>query len=855
MVALVGEGPGQQEDDWGYRPFCGQAGKYLDSLLFQSGLSREVVYATNVVHCRPPNNRTPKPAEVQACSKWLDIELGMVQPQIIIALGATAIARFLGPNAGTVEHLHGKPIEIDGRIILPAYHPAAALHDTDKLRQCQEDFDVLRGLVKGHPVSDYIVKDEYPNPVYTVVDTDCKMKKMLDEVHDVGECAIDTETVARGTELWSMQVSAVPGTAWFVPMKKGHKSRIDVRDWGAIIIVHYYLHDIEWLDIPDGRFVDSMTQAYLLNLPQGLKELASRLCGIRMVDYREVVRPGQLKLSLAYLDKVTKREWPDPPEISETKWDNKAGCVITRIKHPWNILRKVNKMLKDYGEDSTVDLFGRWFKYEQPERNIVESVLGLMPESTLADIPFQDAVEYACRDALATLRVKRKMDKLITDIGLNLVLKTDLEILPMVRNMMNTGMAVDPDYLRSLSKDYDARLRAKATELAVAVGHPFNPNSSPQVATVIYNELGFKPTAYTETHEISTDDAELKKTGSPIATGIIAYRGLLKLKSTYADSLAEKAIPDGDGVPRVHTTLKTTRVETGRLSSSDPNLQNIPTRNKEAKAIKNAFVAPEGKKLGEADYSQIEMVTLAHLSNCKRLVELFNRGGDPHTEMAARIFDVPLDKAKQDKYRYPVKRLNFGVAYLIGAQGLSSQINEYIADLLVAGESVDIEPWDEPTCQRFLDDWYKINPEVKDFQEEMVAMARRLGYVKDVFGRLRFIPEVNCPIRSVQESGRRMAANMPVTSSAQEIIKAAMGQLWRELPNTEWYNHVRVVMQIHDSLVVEITDDESIMKPYFTWMRKVMTSVVQLRVPIKADIKVGYRWAETEKYQLPPLTP
>jgi DNA polymerase I-like protein with 3'-5' exonuclease and polymerase domains len=1049
-------------------------------------LSRDVVFATNVVHCRPPNNRTPRPVEVQACSKWLDIELGLAQPQIIIALGATAIARFLGPGAGTVEHLHGKPVVVGGRIILPAYHPAAALHDTDKLRQCQEDFEVLRGLVKGRPVSDYIVTDEYPNPVYTVVDTDRKMKKMLDEVRDVGECAIDTESVARGTKLWSVQVSAVPGTAWFIPMKKGYKGRVDVRDWGATIIVHHYLHDIEWLDILDGRFVDTMTQAYLLNLPQGLKALASRLCGIRMIDYKEVVRPGQLKLSLAYLDEVTKRQWPDPPGIPETKWDNKAGCVVTRIKHPWHISRKANNILKAANDDSDADLIKRWESIAPEERAVVESALGQMPESTLADIKYTDAVEYAARDAQSTLRVKHKMDKMLTNIGLNFVQQMDLDTLPLAREMMRNGMPVDMDHFRNLSKEYTARMGAKAAELAAVVGHSFNPNSSNQVATVVYSELGFKPTSFTPTKEISTDDQELKKTGHPVAKGIIEYRRLSKMKGTYCDNLVKYSLPDERGQYRIHTTIKTTRVATGRWciaagtlvdiardisitglhgvpieqvkagdwaytyddnldltlnkvlwagktghkkvvrvhwlgagrkergfvdltpdhkvrlvdgqyvearnlvpwrdhvlalsrdvdsdgyarlyitgkknavrenrvvaarfknikgkhvhhdnankldnrpsnllnavigghlrldgirhrhtnklgvayierslfangafdpllfsekptvfrdkyaiayrtvqrylkrsgidfrdikkffnrrgeflsrervesvkkanlrqadeqkaiglgfyrwrwiqsfygfvphnhditavevlddpvdvydlevetthnliangicvsnSSGDPvNLQNIPVRSKEGKAIRIGFIAGVGWVILEGDLGQIEMCTMAHLSNCKGLIDLFLRGDDPHTTTAAKIFGVPYEEAKQDKYRYPCKRAGFGIIYLIGASGLRDQITEYLADLAMDGTPTDIEPWSEEQCQNFINDYYKLYPEIKDYQIERAAEARRKGYVQDMFGRIRYIPEVFCPIRSIQEAGARQAGNMPVTS-------------------------------------------------------------------------------------------
>jgi len=847
-VMFLGQNPGKEEDEWG-EPFIGKDGRQLESLLFQCGLNREDVYITNVVKCLTRGNTPPKPGPVGACAKWLNIELSIVQPQIIVAMGAFAIRAILGNDADTVEHLHGRPIEKDGRIILPVYHPAAGLHDTSTLRFIYEDFQVLRGLLRGKSVSDYMVRDEYPNPDYQVLDTPEKLYRVASTFKGFGQVAVDTESVKQDSELWSVQASVAPGRGFFIPAKVYRSGVSSTASWGHII-VHYYLHDIKWLDIPGNDFTDTMVSAYLLGLPQGLKTLAQNLCGVKMVDYSEVVRPGQHRIALDYLTEASKREWPDPPELEETKWNNKQGRIVTRVKHPWHISRKIAKMFKDMEKGEDIDLWDKWRKIPDTERECVEKVLDTMPESSLVDIPFEDAVRYATRDADTTLRVKLKMEQLIHEAGLDFVLWMDTNILPMVREMMDTGMAVDLDHFRNLSVDYDARMRAKASEVASVVGHPFNPSSSKQVAEVVYNELGFKPTRTTATGLISTDDQELKKTGHPVAKGVIEYRRLSKMKGTYSDALLEWARPSKAGIPRVHTTLKTTRVETGRLASADPNLQNIPTRSKEGKAIKSGFVAPDGRLLAEGDLAQIEMCTQAHLARCRGLIELFLRGDDPHTLTASEIFGVPYEEAGKEKYRYPTKRANFGVIYMIGAKGLSAQIAEYIADLEMEGEPVDIEPWTEQDCEKFIADWYELYPEVRDYQLEMAAMARRYGYVADMFGRRRFIPEVSCPVRSVQESGLRMAANMPVTSSAQGIIKLAMGELWRGLPRTGWRDKAGWLMQIHDSLIVELEDDPEFVREFLVWMRGIMTGVVKLEVPVKVDFKVGKKWGSLAKYSL-----
>lgn len=848
-VFLAGQNPGVNEGLEG-RPFVGLSGQYVDSLLFQCGISRESVFIDNVVHCLTPGNRVPNYGEISACSHWLDKSVEVVNPRIIVAMGATAIRHFLGPNAGTVEHLHGKPVEVDGRIILPAYHPAAALRDTARLRQCQEDFNVLRGLVKGRHWSYYHAVDEYPCPDYKVADTPRLLSQMRDEIKDSGEFAVDTE-LSRG-ELWSVQISAIPGTGWFIPIKD--QKKYDLLPYGeSLAVFHNYLFDTNYVDVVEDNFVDTMVMAYLTGQVQGLKELSWRLCGVQMKTYREVVRPGQEVLSLEYLLDASVRDWPDSPPVIETKWNQKQGCLVTRQKKPWHISRKVNGILKDFAEGG-VDLWGRWRKIPVAERSVVESVLGPMTESSLDDIPLEDAVSYATRDADTTLRVYHKLLELIEELGLEYVLKIDTDILPMVYAMMNNGMPLNLEHYQHLSDDYEVRLSAKAFELAGMVGHSFNPNSSQQVAEVVYGELGFTPTSFTATGLISTDDTELKKTGHPVAKNIIQYRGLLKLKTTYADNMIRSAEPDSNGLPRIHTVLTTTRVETGRLSSKKDdegkgaNLQTMPTRNKESKQIKNGIEAPDGRWLVEGDLGQVEMRTQAHLSNCKGLIDLFLSGRDPHTTTATKLFGVSYEDAKQSKYRYPTKRGGFGIIYLIGPQGLSAQINEYITDLQMAGEPIDIEPWDELTCEKFINDYYKLYPEIRAYQQEQLAMARRYGYTRDMFGRIRYIPEVHCPIRHIAEAGARQAANFPVTASAQEIIKKAMGDVWQQLPFTEWAEAM-VLMQVHDSLIFEVPEDEGFVRGFIPWLNNIMTTGVKLSMPLEADFDVGKKWGSLEKFK------
>ena len=591
-VMLLGEAPGKEEDIQ-HRPFIGRAGRLLDSLLGNIGWSRELCFISNVVRCRPPNNAKPSPKCISACAHWLDIELGMVQPEILVLMGATAISRILGPGAGTVEHLHGNPIiqDVQGRrtILLPMYHPAAALYETAQLRFVYDDFQVLKGLIAGGDPQRYVVQDEHLDPSYVEVSGLREYHNIVNQMKQRGLVSADVETV--DGKLWSVQVCFDPGSAYFIGpdllrqvVGSNGKFRFPP---GVRVIFHNYLYDYQFVEVDD--FIDTMVMAYQLGLPQGLKELAHRVCGMEMQSYDDLVSGSGRENAFNYLTSAVQREWPKPEPVIEVKWDNKAGKVVEKIRNPQPVTRKIKRILADTVDNFAVDPYKRWMSIEQVERDVVESLLGPMPSSTIADILHEEAVRYSGRDADATMRVYLALLPRIRDYGLEFILGVDLAILPIIEEMMDTGVALDVDYLRSLSAEYSSRMAVVALELAKKAGHAFNPSSSPQVAQVVYQELGFTPTKFTNGGAISTDDRELKKIDHPIVKGIPEYRRMAKNKDAFADALVERAIRHGNHF-RIHTKLAATRTETGRLSSSGPNLQAMPAHTMEAKRIRKAFI-------------------------------------------------------------------------------------------------------------------------------------------------------------------------------------------------------------------------------------------------------------------------
>jgi uracil-DNA glycosylase family 4 len=816
-VMLVGEAPGATEDESGI-PFTGKTGRYLDALLGDIGLPRSQVYITNTTKCRPLRNRTPTPAEAAFCgNRWLDIEIGMVRPQVVVTLGASATRYFTGADE-PMEYISGIPRPFvwhgHGFTLLPIYHPAYGLRQTTKIADIKAGFDVLRRLLDGEGADTLLVKDTHPYPTYAELAN-------FDPAPAGPVVAIDTETV--GDKLWSAQLSFNPGEAVFV------------RNWddsliaGAHVVVHNYLYDANYVPIPPGNFSDTMLMAYLLGLPLSLKTLARTLCGMDMHSYTDITRPYRRDVALAYLHEAAIRIWPSPQPVDESVWDNKTAKLVTKTRKPQAIDRKIKRILAD-AVTKNADPFERWHTIPATERAVVEADLGPMREADLGDVPPDEAINYACRDADATLRVYRVLRPMISQAGLDYVLQVDQAALYSIRAMMDNGMAIDADMLRGYSKTLDTELGVEAAAVAREGGVAINPNSDQQTAFLLYQHLGWVPTRKTSTDRDAAASSDIKKVNHPVVGHILKYRELAKVKE-FADKL-----PRFSQAGRVHGRINPANTRTGRLSMSDPNLMQIPVRTPAGRKIREAFVAEAGRTLLAIDYSQIEMRVKAHLANCAGMIKLFQEGRDIHTETSAQIHGLSLEDAAQDRYRHPVKTLGFGVVYGISAQGLLDNVVDS-----------GIEGWDLVKCQTFINDYFKLYPEVQAHNDETVALARRHGYVTDMLGRRRLIPELSCPITSIQAAGKRQAINMPVQSSAQGIIKAAMGRIWGmcQCAGTGYspaclHNMARWLLQVHDELIWEVEDAhlDTISKAYST----LMSTVVALSVPVLVTSKTGRTW-------------
>ncbi|MCX7777725.1 MAG: DNA polymerase I [Armatimonadetes bacterium] len=392
-------------------------------------------------------------------------------------------------------------------------------------------------------------------------------------------------------------------------------------------------------------------------------------------------------------------------------------------------------------------------------------------------------------------------------------------------DMERHGVLIDVPYLQRMSEETQAELHRLEEAIYSLAGIRFNIRSSRQLGHVLFERLKLPRGRRTKTgYSTASDVLEALAPQHEIAARVLEYRELEKLRSTYIEGLLELA---DARTGRVHTNYEQAGASTGRLSSSSPNLQNIPIRSEWGKRIRRAFIAPSGYKLVSADYSQIELRMLAHISGDETLCEAFERGEDIHAATAARIFGVPLEQVNEDMRRR-AKVINFGIIYGMSSLGLSQQL----------GISED-------EAASYIRSYLNRYPKVRQYIEETIAHASEYGYVATMFGRRRYVRGITSSDEREREAAKRVAINAPIQGSAADIMKLAMVRLWSEMNRRRMRS--KLIMQVHDELICEAHSDE--VDELITLMRDIMESIVKLRVPLKVDIKAGDNWLEMREVQ------
>lgn len=449
-----------------------------------------------------------------------------------------------------------------------------------------------------------------------------------------------------------------------------------------------------------------------------------------------------------------------------------------------------------------------------------------LPAARGAEGAGEDAPAPAARTAALTLALVAPLrDRMARENAANVFDGIEMPLVPVLAKMERAGMLVDPDRLRNLSEGLATQITEVERSIRDLAGdETFNIGSPMQLSHVLFDVMGLPTKGLKKTKRgyYSTNAKVLSDLARDheIVRLILDWREKSKIKSTYLDTLGP--LRRGDG--RVHTTYNQTITATGRLSSSDPNLQNIPTRSELGRTVKTAFSAGEGSVFLAVDYSQIELRLLAHLSGDEHLVRAFNEGEDFHAETAARVFGVPVSEVTPD-LRSRAKAVNFGIVYGQQAYGLSQSLHISMAE-----------------ARDMIDRYYEAYPGVRTFLDNVVARAKQTGYAETMYGRRRHIPELKAKNPQLRGFGERTAMNHPMQGTAADIIKIAMARVSRRLEEEGFAAHM--ILQVHDELDFECPIDE--VERLTTMVRDVMEHVVDLRVPLIAEASTGITWADAK---------
>ncbi|MDD4289684.1 MAG: DNA polymerase I [Patescibacteria group bacterium] len=524
-----------------------------------------------------------------------------------------------------------------------------------------------------------------------------------------------------------------------------------------------------------------------------------------------------------YLDKLSK--------ILESK-----KVIGHNIKYDYEILKNYGLELKNIYFDTLIagyllsktdrslkldDLVYSELGYRM---QTIEELIGKRGKNQLnmADIEIKKVSNYSCEDADYTFRLYKKYKKQLELEKLdNLFFKLEMPLLKVLSDMELDGIMVDVNYLKKLQKDFQNKIDNLTKDIHKLAGEKFNVNSTQQLKEILFEKLKISTKGIKSTKTgFSTAASELEKMKGlhPIIDLISEYREINKLQTTYVDSLLENA----DKNKRIHTSFNQAVTSTGRLSSSDPNLQNIPIRSELGKKIRKVFIAKPGFSLISLDYSQIELRIVASLSKDDKMINSFKKGEDIHSRTAAEINNISLDEVSKSQRRM-AKEINFGVIYGLGPRGLMQRTDLNMEE-----------------SKKFIEKYFTLYKKVKNYLEKIKSFAEKNGYVCTLFGRKRYIPEIYSHAIMIKAAAERMAINMPIQGTAADLIKMAMIRISSELGAIS--ANSRMLLQVHDELVLEVPDKD--IEKVSKKVQDIMENIYDFGLPIRVEASYGHDWAE-----------
>lgn len=853
-LAVVGSAPGFHEDRSG-KPFCGKTGAELDHFLNGLGLDRGDVFLTNLYRQFHGKDYFYTAADLAVDGPELDAELDRVQPTTIVTLGRDATRYLLGDV--DLEAVWGLPWQTPRGVVVPQYHIAAAFHNADLACYVVAGFQSLAAYLRGEIPARTLGDDPYPEPQYEEVTTEAALAPYLRAITPASVLGCDSEGYPHAP--WSVQYSLVPGRGFLIRAVYPallHQLGEHLRHTRPRVIYHSALHEfvmLPLLGLPvDLPFDDTMVRAYLLQLePLGLKPGVLRHCNMRQDSYDDIIGEVADRRAREYLTWLWDWEQDAYETACQAEFDWQVSCGRRIRKLPKLPRTALHKAVERCLASKTPRRL--WGDQDAAIQAAAVSTLGFMVEPSLGHVAPAKAVRYGCRDADATLRYETALAPKVHALGLDDVYALELSTYPLIARMAQVGIKPDLAQFTALSEVLALELERLRTDLYATTDDPaFNANSGDHVAEYLFGRLGLMPLKMTPSGDrASTNDKILEaleraNPGLPVISDIRAYRELYKLKYTFVDQLpsfVDRWPYDG----RIHATFRTTRVVTGRLAASDPNVLAQPEHGKWAEEFKRGWVAEAGHVLCAWDESQVELRGLAHLSQDPTMLaiyrgELRNPDGsliDLHAKLAQRVFGGPIEQYMHKCLgRLAAKAVNFGIPMGMTRHGLKIELRKNGLDV------------DEDDAQKWLDEAALAYPGVPIYKAAMVAEARRHGFIRCLSGRIRYIGGIDSPDERVREEAERFAFSTPIQESATLVMKRAEAYIWQHVLPDHWRRgeYVEPILQVHDCLKTEVA--EGLQDTLNREMQYAMTTAVNpFSVPLAVEGEWGYNMADVEKFE------
>lgn len=699
-----------------------------------------------------------------------------------------------------------------------------------------------------------VVQAEAPHPPenrqYTVVSDVAGVRRLASRARAAGHVSIDTETVPEDgrprqvdplrSRLVGISIAVAPGEAYYLPLAHRAWRPLQAELLGDYSEVATVPREAEAPDLPESAEADDSrhdtAQEHGRITTTGRAKKSAAKSRVRGADETSIAArliaggtaaPSNLP-PLTGSELAPLRDLLADPAVAKTAQNAKFDLLVLRRAGADLAGLAFDTMLASYVLDPGrrshgLDLLA--LEFLDYRMMSYEELCGRGRQQLPFDVvPVEAARDYSCEDADVTLRLRTIFEAQLAAHNLTkLYQDVEIPLVAVLADMEQIGVSIDVDWFRSLKERFRREREDVEKEIIAAAGEPFNINSNQQLRTILFDKLGL-PIRKRTTTGPSTDATVLQQLadeGHALPALLMEYRELAKLESTYLDTLPELIHPD-DG--RLHTSFNQTIAATGRLSSSDPNLQNIPIRRELGRDIRRGFVARPGWQLLVADYSQIELRLLAHLSRDPAFVHAFTSGGDIHRQTAAVIFNVPVETVTGDM-RARAKTINFATIYGQGANALARQLRIPVAE-----------------AKTFIATYFERFSGVRNYLDGQITFAREHGYVETIFRRRRYVPELRDRNFSTRAFGERVATNAPIQGSAADLIKIAMIRIHHALRDRGYAS--RMILQVHDELVFEVEPGE--LDDVRELVRREMEQVTTLSVPLVVDVGVGPNWLDAK---------